>query len=321
MTLTKGLIAPIILTACLTAGASAADKSPVEARKDLGTMGLSYSDPKQFLEAWKRNDQIAVDLFLAAKGFDVNVLSGQRLWEQAYKEGKRELAEKLLTAGYVIAPADLVAVIARRDMETMRALTAAPGFRKEAIGLSVLAKAIDTKDLEVLKYLVGVLGPQASARVNATAVSGLGAEGGQTGARRLLNYGIEYGTREAVEYLIGIGADVNAVDPRMMRIKPAGLLATAGLNEHLKKVPETPLMTAARSGRDDLIEVLLGAGANPNVLITQEKYWAQTYDKHTALSYARQAAEEAKDAGRKARIERVIEVLVRSGAKDAAQQG
>ena len=41
---------------------------PVQARKDLQAMGLKYWDEQQFLEAVRRGDSIAVDLFLAAKG-------------------------------------------------------------------------------------------------------------------------------------------------------------------------------------------------------------------------------------------------------------
>jgi len=38
------------------------------ARKELHAMGLKYWDEQQFLEAVRRGDRIAVDLFLAARG-------------------------------------------------------------------------------------------------------------------------------------------------------------------------------------------------------------------------------------------------------------
>lgn len=41
---------------------------PVHARKELHAMGLRYWDEQQFLEAARRGDRIAVDLFLAARG-------------------------------------------------------------------------------------------------------------------------------------------------------------------------------------------------------------------------------------------------------------
>jgi hypothetical protein len=40
----------------------------LQARKDLHAMGLRYWDEQQFLEAVRRGDRIAVDLFLAAGG-------------------------------------------------------------------------------------------------------------------------------------------------------------------------------------------------------------------------------------------------------------
>lgn len=42
----------------------------VRARKDLQAMGLRYWDEQQFLEAVRRGDRIAVDLFLAAQGLE-----------------------------------------------------------------------------------------------------------------------------------------------------------------------------------------------------------------------------------------------------------
>lgn len=48
----------------------ASTMDPVQARKDLQAMGLKYWDEGQFLEAARRGDRIAVELFLAAKGLE-----------------------------------------------------------------------------------------------------------------------------------------------------------------------------------------------------------------------------------------------------------
>ena len=48
-----------------------ADRS-FEARKQLNALGLTYHDPKQFLEAVKRNDTLAAELFIAGKGVDLS---------------------------------------------------------------------------------------------------------------------------------------------------------------------------------------------------------------------------------------------------------
>ena len=45
-------------------------ENPVQARKDLQAMGLKYWDEQQFLDAVRRGDRIAVDLYLAAKGLE-----------------------------------------------------------------------------------------------------------------------------------------------------------------------------------------------------------------------------------------------------------
>lgn len=50
----------------------------LQARKDLNAMGLRYYDEQQFLDAARRGDTLAVELFIAGGGIDL-----------------RELAEKL----------------------------------------------------------------------------------------------------------------------------------------------------------------------------------------------------------------------------------
>ncbi len=51
-------------------GQSQSTDSALQARKDLTAMGLRYYDQNQFLEAVKRGDKLAVDLFVAGKGLD-----------------------------------------------------------------------------------------------------------------------------------------------------------------------------------------------------------------------------------------------------------
>ena len=42
----------------------------IQARKDLAGMGLSYFDRRQFIDAVKRNDRLAVHLYLGGRGID-----------------------------------------------------------------------------------------------------------------------------------------------------------------------------------------------------------------------------------------------------------
>ncbi len=46
------------------------ENDAIQARKDLAGMGLSYFDRKQFIDAVKRNDKLAVQLYLGGKGVD-----------------------------------------------------------------------------------------------------------------------------------------------------------------------------------------------------------------------------------------------------------
>jgi hypothetical protein len=61
----KGLMLPAV------SGAGPA-LTPMQARKDLTAIGLSYHDSKQFLDAVKRNDTVAAELFIAGKGVDLS---------------------------------------------------------------------------------------------------------------------------------------------------------------------------------------------------------------------------------------------------------
>jgi hypothetical protein len=68
---------------------------PLQARKDLTSMGLTYHDSKQFLDAVKRNDAIAAELFIAGRGVD---LAARDFWGRdavdfARGNGNERLAE------------------------------------------------------------------------------------------------------------------------------------------------------------------------------------------------------------------------------------
>ena len=57
-------------TAALPETERGAQADALLARKELHAMGLKYWDEQQFLEAVRRGDRIAVDLFLAARGLE-----------------------------------------------------------------------------------------------------------------------------------------------------------------------------------------------------------------------------------------------------------
>jgi hypothetical protein len=67
----------------------------LQARKDLTAMGLSYHDHGEFLDAVKRNDELAVQLFIAGRGVDLGkrAWSGRSALDIARDSGYTRLAE------------------------------------------------------------------------------------------------------------------------------------------------------------------------------------------------------------------------------------
>ena len=70
----------------------------VEARKELTAMGLTYHDSKQFLDAVKRNDVLAAELFIAARGVDLSATDfwGRDAVDFARRNNNEGLAQLIL---------------------------------------------------------------------------------------------------------------------------------------------------------------------------------------------------------------------------------
>jgi len=68
---------------------------PLQARKDLAAMGLTYHESKQFLDAVRRNDTIAAELFIAGRGVDLSATDfwGRDAVDFARGNGNERLAE------------------------------------------------------------------------------------------------------------------------------------------------------------------------------------------------------------------------------------
>jgi hypothetical protein len=67
----------------------------LQARKDLTAMGLRYYDEGQYLDAVKRNDQLAVELFIASRGvnLDARTWTGRSALDIARDNGNTQLAD------------------------------------------------------------------------------------------------------------------------------------------------------------------------------------------------------------------------------------
>jgi hypothetical protein len=70
----------------------------VEARKQLNQMGLTYHDSKQFLDAVKRNDVLAAELFIAGRGVDLSATDfwGRDAVDFARRNDNENLAQLIL---------------------------------------------------------------------------------------------------------------------------------------------------------------------------------------------------------------------------------
>jgi hypothetical protein len=69
----------------------------LQARKDLTAMGLKYHDPKDFLDAVGRDDQLAVELFIEGRGVNLGAKDarGRSALEIAQGRGNRAMADLL----------------------------------------------------------------------------------------------------------------------------------------------------------------------------------------------------------------------------------
>jgi hypothetical protein len=69
----------------------------LQARKDLTAMGLKYHDPNAFLDAVKRDDALAVELFIEGRGVNLGAKDGQgkSALEIARAKGNQPMADLL----------------------------------------------------------------------------------------------------------------------------------------------------------------------------------------------------------------------------------
>jgi hypothetical protein len=79
------------------APAAVSSGDALQARKDLTAMGLRYHDPKDFLDAVKRDDALAVELFIAGRGVNLAAKDeqGRTALEIAKARGNAQMAQLL----------------------------------------------------------------------------------------------------------------------------------------------------------------------------------------------------------------------------------
>lgn len=228
--------------------AGAKPLSPVEARKELTAMGLGYSNPEQFRQAIARRDLIAVDLFIAAKGFEFQRYGGEVL--TALQKNDLELASRLIKAGVPVAP-------------------------------RMLALAISLKNLEMVRYLVEEHGANAAAWLNKPALI---VEENKATFTLPLHFAAHYGTAEVVNYLIDKGANVNAVDAKLAQGRRELIKApeTALMSAARALNAETVKALLARNADPNLVVIQEHRAGRQ--IFTMAAGIAEA--RHTALSYA-----------------------------------
>ena len=92
---------PTAPTPTAPATSSTSATSALQARKDLTAIGLGYSNQEQFMDAVRRNDKLAVELYIQGDAIDVNAKNalGETPLQAAAKLGERGSAlVKLLRA-------------------------------------------------------------------------------------------------------------------------------------------------------------------------------------------------------------------------------
>jgi hypothetical protein len=80
-----------------TPGAAPSADRALQARKDLTAMGLKYHDPNDFLAAVRRDDALAVELFIAGRGVNLGAkdAQGRTALEIARAQGNEPMAQLL----------------------------------------------------------------------------------------------------------------------------------------------------------------------------------------------------------------------------------
>jgi hypothetical protein len=77
--------------------AAASPDRAMQARKDLTAMGLKYHDPNEFLDAVKRDDALAVELFIQGRGVNLGAKDpqGKTALDIARAKGNQPMADLL----------------------------------------------------------------------------------------------------------------------------------------------------------------------------------------------------------------------------------
>lgn len=354
-TLSHAIAIPLCVLTISASAATAPD--PVQARKELTAMGLSYNSQDQFLSVVRKKDQIAINLFLAGKGIDLNARdekSDETALKIAYQTGDMELFKFLLKIGAAPQPDDLIYAIKKYtakkpDPALLQDMLSAPGFSKDAVTASVLLTAINTERRDIVEPILKSVNPANAAKVitaraindmifienlrDATLIESalklLGDRSKTTlnspGMLSLNSY--NWMPYRALGFAV-LKDDKLDIIPLLIKhgadVNELDLITTRrGPSGGMEaRVPETPLMTAVRRQNIPAISLLLKAGANPNQVVVQDTFgfFAISTHKVTALSYVEVTKSMRKeDKNFEEKLTEIVRLLKEAGAKTPDQ--
>lgn len=311
----------------------------VQARKELNSMGLAYGDQAQFFKALKSKDGIAIDLFIQAKGIDLNA-TGDSVVGVAYQTKSQAVLNRVLAAGASPRAADLTQVINGKDKTALFTMLKAQNLQAGALtpqaffdavyrmpleksefrhalslmSVEVLQAAMDPsvvaatmeryKDVATVEELLRKLGPKAKEVINSPKVRAHNWTG-----RRLLSFAVTMHSKEfdIIPLLVKHGAEVNAVDPVMTYV---------ATRKTWQKHPATALIMSAYWPSPEATQALLRAGADPNIVVVQDGggIFSGAIKKRSALSTAEEASDDEHPNFEQRKAE-VIRILQQVGAK------
>lgn len=337
----------VVFTLAVTlTGFAAHAKDPVQARKDLTSMGLSYNSTPQFFDALRNKDRIAIDLFLDANGVNLNardpktdksavrtaydgkdVELTKRLLrmgakptssdlEEALRHNDRAMFFDMLSAGAdALTEKTLLGLLERKDrdllQQTLRHVE--PSKAAQMITPVLLAETLRFhKDLALIDEMLRKLGPGAKQMLDKPALrQQMNEYRFMTGLRTLTFLAAHYQKPDfdIVGLLVKHGADVNAIDPAVGG-HVSGRMAG--------KLPLTPLFHSVWTLNEHAIKALLQHGADPNVLLVRQSGFMGFIKHQTVLSYAEDLRVSEKEDSRR---EDVVAILKNAGAKTPDELG
>jgi len=262
-------------------------KSPEEARRELGELGIQY-DRESFIKAIENDDILAVNLFLnSGMSPDTKNDNGEPVLIWAVKNNKLKIVQILLSKGadsntkYDNKSALFLAV-ENGNIDIIQTLISNGANVNDSIDMEIFFTNDNKKAIYKIPLLTYVLSNAESLEpdqrkvivkllidsgANVNAFSSLN---GQEKLETALYYATQRGYIEIVKELLKAGADVNIgfsllTASREGHTEIVRILLESGANVNIQNLTgNTALSLAINSNSEEIVKLLLQAGADPN---------------------------------------------------------